>query len=985
MPEQTPSSSSSSQMRSGQQQPPSAAEHATNLPPVVPEEPTLFVPAELGARRTDDENAQNLLLKKYPFEKLRQNVKVAVKPGILHFGGFQIHKEHKQVFTIRNISGKALRVMVLPPSAEKAFRINFEKRGLLAPGMAEEVEVFFTPSEWRYYHDNLQVFTGKQDENLLVPIHGYPSANDTPLPSYIDFGTLGLATSKTKLLPLSCRIPVEFEFEIKILEKDEAFEISPLRGIILPESTTNVAITYMPTHHRTSTMKISVEIAQFDSQPSIVNILGNCLSDLSKAEVVTVGEREYRKVQRERAKSDLEDRVKILLDRKNDPFVDKPFVKPVPQKYKTVDDIKVPLEEVYGQHHINFVMNQTAGKMPLADLAEFIREQREQLNETERKAAAGEATEEKDETEETAQDRQARELRFDMKYRDLQEYDKAKDLKGTQVCLGEVVMTNQEKQAVRDKRAALQTHLLTKTLTADVHRYSEETSNDTRVPLPLDWRSAVPPCWDVYANDSFAMRLQIIDRFVRAGTKLLMQLRAWRRLEKLKAALAENEVTDRASCKAWVEAENKAAAVSSAPKDKQKDKKDDDEDAEDILEPQLEVDRAGKAPLPRIVLNQPRLLLPTILPTSESALGADEEDKQFDFEPLLNTDRANFLQFKPLPLIEREDCKVFMYEPLELPLPGYHMRPTQGRYEQRYACFEEQYVRGPRGLVDDGAEQVQFEMPDECLLPPEHDPLKFIIPDTKVRTWVGLPTDYHECDFEYMLGVEEEPPIRDFSYTFEPKLTLEAMGFEMLGSNFPQWSDVYRENRNVDDPFSNMDPFPVCTAEGGGHMGPKQCGDILGERIRFLPADRIPGDRDIPSDTDSDGRDETFEMPRPKMHEYLKSWYHPDVIAKGEEVWQRRKAEWDQLQASAAKIDSDSFPEREEARAALKRLQDLREPPKFPLLPEHDYEIVSGKVVKQQALEELLETRNRKRATRLRNDLSECNKFLEPHQKLFLE
>lgn len=215
-----------------------------------------------------------------------------------------------------------------------------------------------------------------------------------------------------------------------------------------------------------------------------------------------------------------------------------------------------------------------------------------------------------------------------------------------------------------------------------------------------------------------------------------------------------------------------------------------DEDGGDVFDdaPPLEVDRAGKAPLPRIVFNDPRLLLPTILPTSESALGADDEEKTFDFEPLLNTDKANFLQFKPLPLIEREDnkvgfgsesirfacwscrdllltCfyalvriddetnelrkgskqkKVFMYEPMELPLPGYHMRPTAGRYEQRYACFEEQGVRGPRGLVDDGAEDVQFAMPLDALLPPEHDPLKFIIPDTKIRTWVGLPTDFHE-------------------------------------------------------------------------------------------------------------------------------------------------------------------------------------------------------------------------------------------------
>lgn len=275
-------------------------------------------------------------------------------------------------------------------------------------------------------------------------------------------------------------------------------------------------------------------------------------------------------------------------------------------------------------------------------------------------------------------------------------------------------------------------------------------------------------------------------------------------------------------------------------------------------------------------------------------------------------------------------------------------------------------------------------MPDECILPPEHDPLKFIIPDTKIRTWVGLPTDFHECDFEYMLGVEEYPPLRDFHYTLEPPLTLAAAGIEMLGSNFPQWHDIYRENRQAGDLLENADPVPVSTVEGGGRMGPKICGDIQGERIRFLPPNNVPGNRDIPSDTDSDGRDETFEMPRPWMGDYLKNWFHPDVTAEAEDTWRKRVEEWDSLQEKAAKIKSEKFAEREEAREARKQLMDLRKPPISHLMPEHDYEIIGEKHLKKEYLEEVLELRNQKRASRLRNDLSECNKLLEPGRKLFL-
>ena len=111
--------------------------------------------------------------------------------------------------------------------------------------------------------------------------------------------------------------------------------------------------------------------------------------------------------------------MRILLKRKENPFIDKVFLRVEPERYITVDDVKIPVDEVYGQQHFNFVMNQIPGKMPLVDLAAFIKAQREQLNQTHAKATAGQV-EDKDEDEETAQDRQAKELRFEMRFRDLE-------------------------------------------------------------------------------------------------------------------------------------------------------------------------------------------------------------------------------------------------------------------------------------------------------------------------------------------------------------------------------------------------------------------------------------------------------------------------------------------------------------------------------------------------------------------------------------
>jgi hypothetical protein len=87
---------------------------------------------------------------------------------------------------------------------------------------------------------------------VLEILPSYPAANDVKLPGYVDFGTIAISTSRTKVLPLACRIPIEFEYEITILEKDDdCIEVTPVSGIVPADSTTNIAITYMPTSFKT--------------------------------------------------------------------------------------------------------------------------------------------------------------------------------------------------------------------------------------------------------------------------------------------------------------------------------------------------------------------------------------------------------------------------------------------------------------------------------------------------------------------------------------------------------------------------------------------------------------------------------------------------------------------------------------------------------------------------------------------------------------
>ena len=72
------------------------------------------------------------------------------------------------------------------------------------------------------------------------------------------------------------------------------------------------------------------------------------------------------------------------------------------------------------------------------------------------------------------------------------------------------------------------------------------------------------------------------------------------------------------------------------------------------------------------------------------------------------------------------------------------------------------------------------------------------------------------------------------------------------------WSMVWRRTRRVHDPFYYGDPTRVSNTEGG-LRGPLISQE--GEKIRYKPYEGCAND--IPSDTDSDGRDDSWGLAPP--------------------------------------------------------------------------------------------------------------------------
>jgi hypothetical protein len=128
----------------------------------------------------------------------------SASPGIIHFSGLTAGTESTQVLSIINRSSSSQRLIILPPSTEY-FSIDYEKRGLLAAGMAQKIVVKFRPTEFKYYYDAIKIRS--EVDNLLIPIHGYPIINKIDFPSKLSFGCTPLCEPVSrvrKLFALVC-------------------------------------------------------------------------------------------------------------------------------------------------------------------------------------------------------------------------------------------------------------------------------------------------------------------------------------------------------------------------------------------------------------------------------------------------------------------------------------------------------------------------------------------------------------------------------------------------------------------------------------------------------------------------------------------------------------------------------------------------------------------------------------------------------------
>ncbi|XP_041637570.1 cilia- and flagella-associated protein 221 [Cheilinus undulatus] len=238
---------------------------------------------QLVEESRSESNIPNHLLDSKIYGRLKSNGLIQTEPSELHFTGFDLGRDHVRTLKIINVSSEVMDVHIISTQTEY-FRTTYSKKSRLIPGLAYTLKVCFCPDEWRYYYDSIRVHC-KGEENLLVPVHAYPVIDDLQIPPHIHLSAVPLGQRVSHAIPLKCSCPIDFEFQVFVIQPHEAFSISPLKGLIPANGEVKIIVTFRPLQYETCQVTIQLIISQFNTKPYLCTITGSSAPNMGPSQL----------------------------------------------------------------------------------------------------------------------------------------------------------------------------------------------------------------------------------------------------------------------------------------------------------------------------------------------------------------------------------------------------------------------------------------------------------------------------------------------------------------------------------------------------------------------------------------------------------------------------------------------------------------------------------------------------------------------------
>ena len=222
----------------------------------------------------------NHLLQSQVFRRQGSNSIIKVLPmDKINFTGFQPNQPMKKTVKILNTSRTRQRFHIIPPQTEY-FTISYKKfDGPHVPGTSIPITVTLHPNAWKTYTDAIRIHCPEGTDNLIIPLHAYPSVDTSRFPKRIDFKDLKLGSKSQKSFIIWSKSSTDVEYCIQLKDTD-SFKVQPSgNGVIPAGNSVEFKITYTPKEYCTKTTLLRLQVGLNEGeqvQPLLCQLSGNC-------------------------------------------------------------------------------------------------------------------------------------------------------------------------------------------------------------------------------------------------------------------------------------------------------------------------------------------------------------------------------------------------------------------------------------------------------------------------------------------------------------------------------------------------------------------------------------------------------------------------------------------------------------------------------------------------------------------------------------
>ncbi|XP_059153002.1 cilia- and flagella-associated protein 221-like isoform X2 [Physella acuta] len=450
----------------------------------------------------------NHLLETKIYATLGKNAQVIAKPIAIHFDGFEVGEKQTRTLALINASSELLRMHIIPPQTSH-FKVKYTKPGKMVAGMSLTCTVEFTPDEWRYYYDCIRIHS-PGEENLIIPIHGYPVMCTKDFPRKYNFPLVPVGHRLSKTFPLKSMVPVDFEFIFKYIQPHPAFIIEPMSGIVPANNEIEITVTFAPFEFQTALMTVELILSQFNSKGIICSFTGVSEPGLLKAKTMASLRSE---VLDPRSVSPIEmARVKKTLTKKT---IDSRQVLSAPAHVNLErNGIRFPAR-IDNPHAVAKILLQEPGKLKVNEIRQNVLDQKGPTQMT----------------------RQMKEAMFEQMVRK-NVYDERQNQLRWQIKVGDTPISREEKLNILEERSeAINRYMLDIQgipIPEEEFCRTQTFSRVYRIIRDVDSLAPIEAKFDCYSNDQWAVRFANLNKLVQAARKVVIQNRGESRLRGLR-------------------------------------------------------------------------------------------------------------------------------------------------------------------------------------------------------------------------------------------------------------------------------------------------------------------------------------------------------------------------------------------------------------------------------------------------------------------